>query len=201
MNEPFIPHDTNEVGSYRRDFDIPADWTGQPIFLHIGAAGAAYYIWVNGEKVGYSEDSKLPSEFDLTKFVKPGKNTIAIELYRYADGSYLEDQDFWRVSGIERSVYVYAEGATRLRDYTVGKVYLGIANMNPDDNVVLSVGLGSLAAKKVSGQVMTAQKMDQFNEFGKPPSVAAVPYHGATLAGGTLKLDIPAKSVVVVSLE
>jgi beta-galactosidase len=119
LNEPFIPHDSNEVGSYRRDFDIPAGWAGQQVFLHIGAAGAAYYIWVNGEKVGYSEDSKLPSEFNLTRFVKPGKNTIAIELYRYADGSYLEDQDFWRVAGIERSVYVYAEGATRLRDYTV----------------------------------------------------------------------------------
>jgi beta-galactosidase len=89
------------------------------VFLHIGAAGAAYYVWVNGEKVGYAEDSKLPSEFNLTSFVKPGHNVIAIELYRYADGSYLEDQDFWRVSGIERSVYVYAEGATRLRDYTV----------------------------------------------------------------------------------
>jgi beta-galactosidase len=119
MNEPFIPHDTNEVGSYRRNFGIPAGWAGQQVFLHIGAAGAAYYVWVNGEKVGYAEDSKLPSEFNLTRFVKPGKNTIAIELYRYADGSYLEDQDFWRVSGIERSVYVYAEGATRLRDYTV----------------------------------------------------------------------------------
>jgi beta-galactosidase len=119
QNEPFIPHDANEVGSYRRDFEVPADWTGQRVFLHIGAAGAAYYIWVNGQKVGYSEDSKLPSEFDLTRFVKPGKNSIAIELYRYADGSYLEDQDFWRVSGIERSVYVYAEGPTRLRDYGV----------------------------------------------------------------------------------
>jgi beta-galactosidase len=119
QNEPYIPHDANEVGSYRRDFDVPADWTGEQVFLHIGAAGAAYYIWVNGEKVGYSEDSKLPSEFDLTRFVKPGRNTIAIELYRYADGSYLEDQDFWRLSGIERSVYIYAESATRLRDYTV----------------------------------------------------------------------------------
>ncbi|MDC7684550.1 glycoside hydrolase family 2 TIM barrel-domain containing protein [Asticcacaulis sp. BYS171W] len=119
MNEPFIPHDMIEVGSYKRDFDVPADWDGRDVFLHIGAAGAAYYIWVNGEKVGYSEDSKLPSEFDLTKFVKAGKNSIAIEIYRYADGSYLEDQDFWRLSGIERSVYVYAESKTRLRDYTV----------------------------------------------------------------------------------
>ncbi len=118
-NEPYIPHDMIEVGSYKRGFDVPSDWNGHDIFLHIGAAGAAYYIWVNGEKVGYSEDSKLPSEFNVTKFLKPGQNSISIEVYRYADGSYLEDQDFWRLSGIERSVYLYAEPKARLRDYTV----------------------------------------------------------------------------------
>ncbi|WP_298330926.1 glycoside hydrolase family 2 TIM barrel-domain containing protein [Asticcacaulis sp.] len=117
-NEPYVRHEVNEVGSYRRDFELP-NWSGKDVFLHIGAAGAAYYIWVNGQKVGYSEDSKLPSEFDLTPYVRAGKNTISIELYRYADGSYLEDQDFWRLSGIERSVYLYAEPKTRLGDYTV----------------------------------------------------------------------------------
>lgn len=119
MAEPFIPPALNEVGSYRRDFVVPADWDGRDVFLHVGAAGAAYYIWVNGKQVGYSEDSKLPSEFNLSKYVKPGKNSIAIEVYRWADASYLEDQDFWRLSGIERSVYVYAEPKSRLRDYTV----------------------------------------------------------------------------------
>ena len=119
QNEPFIPHELNEVGSYRRDFDVPAAWNGRDVYLQIGAAGAAYYVWVNGQKVGYSEDSKLPAEFDLTRYVHPGRNTIAIELYRWADASYLEDQDFWRVNGIERSVYVYAEPKTRLRDYRV----------------------------------------------------------------------------------
>ncbi|SFU56741.1 glycoside hydrolase family 2 TIM barrel-domain containing protein [Pseudoduganella namucuonensis] len=119
VNQPLIPHAMNEVGSYRRDFDVPADWSGRDVFLHIGAAGAAYYIWVNGHYVGYSEDSKLPSEFALTRYIKPGKNTIAVEMYRWADGSYLEDQDYWRVNGFERGVYVYAEPAARLRDYTV----------------------------------------------------------------------------------
>ena len=118
-NEPFIPHDMIEVGSYKRGFEVPADWNGRDVFLHIGAAGAAYYIWVNGQKVGYSEDSKLPSEFNITKFLKAGQNSISIEIYRYADGSYLEDQDFWRLSGIERSVYLYAEPKARLRDFTV----------------------------------------------------------------------------------
>ena len=118
-NEPFIAHELNEVGSYRRDFDLPAGWHGRDVFLQIGAAGAAYYVWVNGQRVGYAEDSKLPSEFDLSRYVHAGRNTIAIELYRWADGSYLEDQDFWRVAGIERSVYLYAEPKTRLRDYKV----------------------------------------------------------------------------------
>lgn len=116
-NEPYIPHELNEVGSYRRDFNVPPQWQGRDVFLQIGAAGAAYYVWVNGRKVGYAEDSKLPSEFNLTQFVRPGPNTIAIELYRWSDGSYLEDQDFWRVNGIERSIYLYAEPKTRLRDY------------------------------------------------------------------------------------
>ncbi len=118
-NQPYILHSMNEVGSYRRNFDLPANWDGRDVFLHIGAAGAAYYIWVNGQRVGYSEDSKLPSEFKLTRFLRPGSNVIAIELYRFADGSYLEDQDFWRVSGFERSVYLYAEPKAHLRDYVV----------------------------------------------------------------------------------
>ncbi|WP_140986012.1 glycoside hydrolase family 2 TIM barrel-domain containing protein [Asticcacaulis tiandongensis] len=147
MNEPFIKHDMNEVGSSRRDFDLPESWAGQDVFLHIGAAGAAYYIYVNGERVGYSEDSKLPSEFNLTPFVKAGKNVIAIELYRFADGSYLEDQDFWRVSGIERSVYLYAEAPTRLRDYTVGS---GLDKTYSHGQFTLEA---ELAGKTGSGQV------------------------------------------------
>ena len=118
-NRPLIPHATNPVGSYRRDIDLPADWNGQDIILHIGAAGSAYYVWVNGQKVGYSEDSKLPSEFDVTPYVKAGRNTIAIQVFRWSDGSYLEDQDFWRVSGIEREVFLMAAPKTRIRDFFV----------------------------------------------------------------------------------
>ena len=118
-NRPLIPHATNPVGSYRRDLDIPASWTGQDIILHIGAAGSAYYVWVNGAKVGYSEDSKLPSEFDITRLVRPGRNSVAIQVYRWSDGSYLEDQDFWRVSGIEREVFLMAAPKPRIRDFFV----------------------------------------------------------------------------------
>ncbi|MFC3443794.1 glycoside hydrolase family 2 TIM barrel-domain containing protein [Sphingobium rhizovicinum] len=116
-NRPLIPHATNPVGSYRRDIDLPTGWNGQDVVLHIGAAGSAYYVWVNGQKVGYSEDSKLPSEFDVTRFVRPGRNSIAIQIFRWSDGSYLEDQDFWRVSGIEREVFLMAAPRTRIRDF------------------------------------------------------------------------------------
>ncbi|MES3153961.1 glycoside hydrolase family 2 TIM barrel-domain containing protein [Sphingomonas faeni] len=118
-NRPLIPHATDPVGSYRRTIDMPVGWNGSDVILHIGAAGSAYYVWMNGQKVGYSEDSKLPSEFDVTRYVKPGGNTVAIQVFRWSDGSYLEDQDFWRVSGIERSVYLIAAPSMRLRDVFV----------------------------------------------------------------------------------
>ena len=118
-NRPLITHATNPVGSYRRTFQVPAGWSGQDVILHIGAAGAAYRVWVNGREVGYAEDSKLPSEFDVTGFVRPGENLVAIQVHRWSDGSYLEDQDFWRVSGIERSVYIKAVPAARASDLFV----------------------------------------------------------------------------------
>jgi len=118
-NRPLIPHATNPVGSYRRDLEVPASWAGQDVILHIGAAGSAYRVWVNGQEVGYSEDSKLPSEFDITRLVRPGSNAVAIQIFRWSDGSYLEDQDFWRVSGIEREVFVMGVPKTRVRDFFV----------------------------------------------------------------------------------
>ncbi|HSA95259.1 MAG TPA: glycoside hydrolase family 2 TIM barrel-domain containing protein, partial [Acidobacteriota bacterium] len=116
---PFVPHDPNPVGSYRRSFTVPADWTGMEVYLHFGAVKSFFYLWVNGEKVGLSKDSKTPAEFDITRFLKPGENVIAAEVYRWSDGSYLECQDFWRLAGIERDVYLYAAPKTRIRDYEV----------------------------------------------------------------------------------
>jgi beta-galactosidase len=118
-NRPLIPHESNPVGSYRRAIEVPQRWMESDVILHIGAAGSAYYVWVNGQKVGYSEDSKLPSEFAVTRLIRPGSNTIAIQVVRWSDGSYLEDQDFWRVSGIEREVFLMAAPKTRVRDFFV----------------------------------------------------------------------------------
>ena len=143
MDQPRIDHRLNEVGSYRREVTVPPHFAGRRMLLTVGAAGAAYYLWVNGRRIGYSEDSKLPAEFDVTAAMRPGRNTVAIELYRYADGSYLEDQDFWRVNGIERSVTLYAAPPTHLRDIDVRA---GLTNDYRDGTLALSVALGGKAA-------------------------------------------------------
>lgn len=116
-NPPFIDHSDNPVGSYRRTFILPDTWNKRHVYLHFEGGTSAMYIWVNGEKVGYSENTKSPAEFDITKYVKPGKNLIAVEAYRWSDGSYLEDQDFWRLSGIDRNLYLYSTDTYRVADF------------------------------------------------------------------------------------
>lgn len=116
-NPPEVPVDYNPVGSYKRSFTIPASWDGRKVFIHLGAVKSAFYIWVNGEKVGYSQGSKTPAEFDITPFIQTGENTVALEVYRWSDGSWLECQDFWRISGIERDVYLYSTPRVHIFDY------------------------------------------------------------------------------------
>jgi len=114
---PAVPHDYNPVGSYRTNFTIPENWKGREVILHFGAVKSAMYAWVNGEKVGYSQGSKLPAEFNITPFLKKGENMLAVEVYRWSDGSYLECQDFWRISGIERDVYLWSPPKVSIYDY------------------------------------------------------------------------------------
>ncbi len=114
---PHVPHDYNPVGSYRRSFTIPESWKNMEVLVHFGAVKSAFYVWVNGYYVGYSQDSKTPAEWDITSYLKPGTNSIALQVYRWSDGSYLECQDFFRISGIEREVYLYAAPKVRIRDF------------------------------------------------------------------------------------
>ena len=111
--------DYNPVGSYRKEFEIGEEWAGREVILRFDGVGSAYYVWVNGERVGYAEDSKLPSEFDITKYVKVGKNLLAVEVYRWCDGSYLEDQDMMRYSGIYRDVMVWSRPKDGIWDFVV----------------------------------------------------------------------------------
>ena len=119
-NPPEVPTANNHVGSYRREFVIPASWKGKDIIAHFGSVTSNMYLWVNGKYVGYSEDSKLEAEFDLTSYLKPGqKNLIAFQVFRWCDGSYLEDQDFFRYSGVGRDCYLYARDKKRIQDIRV----------------------------------------------------------------------------------
>ncbi|WP_328979063.1 glycoside hydrolase family 2 TIM barrel-domain containing protein [Streptomyces canus] len=114
---PAAPTRYNPVGQYRRTFTVPKDWSGRRTFLHFEGVKSAHYVWINGELVGYHEDSYTPAEYDITPHLKPGTNQIAVEVYRYSDGDWLEDQDMIRLSGIFRSVYLYSTPAVHLRDF------------------------------------------------------------------------------------
>jgi beta-galactosidase len=116
---PQVPMNYNPVGSYKRTFTLPANWKDRETILHFGGVNSAFYVWVNGKYVGYSEDSKTPSEFNVTRLVKTGRNSIAVQVFRWCDGSYLEDQDFFRLSGIERDVYLVAVPRIHVRDFFV----------------------------------------------------------------------------------
>ena len=115
---PLLP-EANPVGVYRRDFEVPANWDGRDVYLHIGGAKSGLYVYVNGKEVGYSEDSKNPAEFLINKYLQPGKNVLTLKIYRWSTGSYLECQDFWRISGIERDVYLWSQPKIAVDDYRI----------------------------------------------------------------------------------
>ncbi len=118
---PFPPkiYRENPVGSYFRDFEVPAGWKDMSVILHFGGVSSSFYVWVNGQKVGYSQDDRLAAEFDITEYVKTGKNRVAVQVFRWSDGSYLEDQDMWRLSGIHREVLLLAQPKISLNDFYV----------------------------------------------------------------------------------
>ena len=172
MNPPFIDHSDNPVGSYKRSFILPSGWKKKEIFLTFDGVSSAFYVWVNGEQVGYSEDSKTTAEFNITSFLKRGKNTVSVEVYRYCDGSYLEGQDFFRLSGIQRSVWLHARPAAYIRDffsratlvnnYTDGHLELDVELANtgkrPED-LRLEAGLYD-GATKILGETRDADAVD-----------------------------------------
>ena len=119
-NPPYVPVEKNHVGQYRNSFTVPADWNGKQIILHIGSATSNIRVWINGKEVGYSQDSKLEARFDVTRFVKPGdENLFAFEIFRWCDGTYLEDQDFWKLAGIARETYLTAREKEHIEDINV----------------------------------------------------------------------------------
>jgi beta-galactosidase len=114
---PFAPKDENAVGSYRREFTFPASWKGRQVFIHFGGVTSAFYLWINGELVGFSKESCVPAEFNITRYLRRGRNTLAVRVHRWSDASYLEDQDHWWLSGIHREVFLYSTPEVSLRDF------------------------------------------------------------------------------------
>ncbi|GAA3577621.1 glycoside hydrolase family 2 TIM barrel-domain containing protein [Snuella lapsa] len=156
-----VPDEYNPVGSYRRDFTIDESWDGKELFLHIGAMKSGGFVWVNGKYIGYSQGSKLPSEFNITKAAKPGKNTVAIQIFRWTDGSYLECQDFWRISGIERSVFVYAQPKLHIQDFEVVSTLDGAyKNGELDLSVVIENKLSKDQKGSLSYKVLDANSKE-----------------------------------------
>jgi len=159
-NPPFIPHEENPVGSYKRSFEIPATWDGKDVYLHFEGVSGAMYVWVNGQKVWYSEGSKTPAEFNITKYLQQGSNSLAVQLLRWSDASYMEDQDFWRLSGIDREVYLYATNKTTIKDY---RAIADLENNYLDGKLSLNIEIAN-STKKAKGFSVEVKLFDGGSE-------------------------------------
>lgn len=151
----------NPVGSYRREFTLPENWSGRDVFVRFNGAGPGYYLWVNGQQVGYSEDSFLPSEFKITDYLTTGTNVIAVQVYRFTSGSFLECQDFWRFSGIHRDVFLWSAPKTQIRDYFFTS---NLDNTYSNANVNIDVELSGTA---LTNAKITAKLLENGAEIAK----------------------------------
>lgn len=159
-NPPYVPVEKNHVGQYRNSFTVPADWNGKQIILHIGSATSNIRVWINGKEVGYSQDSKLEARFDVTRFVKPGEeNLFAFEIFRWCDGTYLEDQDFWKLAGIARETYLTAREKEHIEDINV--------NADAEGNLSWKV----LATKGIKEVIFKIPRLGYSLALDKPSAV------------------------------
>jgi len=143
---PQVPHNYNPTGCYRKDFTIPEQWKNKQVIVHFGAVKSFFYLWLNGKYLGFSKDSKTPAEFNLTPYLLPGKNTLALQVMRWNDGSYLECQDMWRMSGINRDVYLYAKPEISIRDFFI---QAGLRDQYTNGDLVVDVSLSNTTGKPV----------------------------------------------------
>jgi beta-galactosidase len=162
----------NPVGSYRRDFEVPANWNGRQIFLTFDGVDAGFFLWVNGVKVGYSVNSRNAAEFDITRYVKPGKNMVAVEVYRFTSGTYLEDQDMWRLSGIFRNVTIWSAPLEHIRDFFI-KTNLDDQYRNATVEVAATVKNYGIKATK--GTIISATLYDGKNVIANAQAQGEIP--------------------------
>ena len=185
-----INDEPNAVGSYRREFTLPSDWTDKQVYISFDGCYSAMYVWVNGKKVGYSQGANNVASFDITNCVKKGTNTVAVEVYRWSDGSYLEDQDMFRLSGIHRDVYLTARPKVRLRDMYITSTFGG----SKYENAVLSVRANIANAGKTAataGVRLTLVDADGRKVTSGNINAAAVAAGGEATASGTMSVSSP----------
>lgn len=162
-NPPFVPQDYNPVGHYVHEFTVPENWKGMDVIMDFEGVESAFYLWINGKMVGYSEDSRLPAHFNISKFLKKGRNRLAMKVFRFSDGSYLEDQDYWKYSGIERNVFIQARPKSRMNDYVLGNKLI---NQYKDGNFTLDVNmLNPQKGQKVEVKVLSATGKSLFKQI------------------------------------
>jgi beta-galactosidase len=179
---PHVPRDDNPTGSYRRTFAIPGEWHDRQIFITFEGVDSAFYLWVNGERVGYSQGSRLPAEFNITSYVHAGENKLAVQVYRWSDGSYLEDQDFWRLSGIYRDVYLWAAPPLHVRDFWV-RTELDAAYR--DAVLQVRIKVCNYGAQDVADRILEARL---FDASGEPVFAESLPVQVG--AGKEITLDL-----------
>lgn len=167
VNPPYVPRDYNAVGSYQRTFSVPDDWENMNVTLHFGGVSSAFKVWVNGKFLGYGEDSHLPSEFNVTPYLQDGKNIVSVQVIRWSDGSYLEDQDHWRMSGIHREVMLLAEPTLHIDDF---HWQAKLDEHYKDAVLSIRPRIDNLTGKRAKGYDITAQLYDSNSEpvFEKP---------------------------------
>ena len=195
MNQPYISHDYNPVGSYRTTFSVPENWNGMDVFIHFDGVNSAMYLWINGNYVGYSEDSKTAAEFNITPYLKKGDNILAVEVYRWCDGSYLEDQDFFRLSGIERDVYLLAMPKVRIADFFARA---GLENDYRDGKLNLDVLLKNNNKKKTGNFSLL---VNLYDKSGKQVYTETKPFSISSYSSDTLKFSAHIPSVQAWSAE
>ncbi|BES62988.1 glycoside hydrolase family 2 TIM barrel-domain containing protein [Dysgonomonas capnocytophagoides] len=180
----------NPVGSYRRTFRLPESWSNRQVFVRFEGVQSAFYIWVNGKKAGYSQGSMSPSEFDITDYVQKGNNQIAVEVYRWSDGSYLEDQDMWRTSGIHRDVYLYSTSDVRISNFAVRTI---LDKDYKDASLQIKPELKSYKGNKLEGWNVEAELFDANNQpvFGRALQQDALPILNADNKAGVLNDRTP----------
>lgn len=165
-NPPYAPTEYNPVGCYVHSFNVPLDWKGRNVYINFGAIKSAMYLWINGKFVGYSEDSKTPAEFDITPYLKKGENKLAVEAYRFSDGSYLECQDFWRMSGITRDVFIYSKPKTNIYDFFV-KAGLDNNYKNGIFEISVDINYGKKIPSELTLEIALSNDKDSKNHIEK----------------------------------